>query len=92
MPATGLDGPRKGEDLQGPEKLKALIGSHVRRALGESGGKGRVEVRPLWDGHYRVNLVVGDGPGCGTIARSFVLRADGAGNDLESTPKLTRQG
>ena len=92
MPATGLDGPCSGKEQQGPEKLKKLIGSHVLRALGGAGGKGRVEVRPLWDGYYRVNLVVGDGPGCVTIARSFFLRADGAGNVLESTPELTKQG
>jgi hypothetical protein len=92
MPATGLDGPRREEELQGPEKLRAVTGSQVLRVLGGAGAKGRVDVRPLWDGHYRVNLVVGDGPGCVTIARSFFLRADGAGNVLESTPELTKQG
>jgi hypothetical protein len=91
MPATGLDEPCDDKERQGPEKLKLLIGSHVLRALGGAGGKGRVEVRPLWDGYYRVNLIVGDGPGCVTIARSYFLRADGAGNVLESTPNLTKQ-
>jgi hypothetical protein len=92
MPATGLDESRKDKELQDAEKLKTLIGSHVLRALGGAGGKGRVQVRPLWDEYYRVNVVVGDSPGCLTIARSYFLRTDGAGNVLESTPKLTRQG
>jgi hypothetical protein len=92
MPATGLDEPRKDKGLPDTEKLKVLIGNHVLRALGGAGGKGHVQVRPLWDGYYRVNLVVGDSPGCFTIARSYFLRADGAGNVLESTPQLTKQG
>ncbi len=91
MPATGLDEPRKDKGLPDTEKLNVLIGSHILRALGGAAGKGRVQVRPLWDGYYRVNIVVGDGSGCFTIARSYFLRTDGAGNVLESTPKLTRQ-
>jgi hypothetical protein len=91
MPATGLDGPCRDKELQDLEKLKTLIGSHVLRAIGGAGGKGLVQVRPLWDGYYRVNLVVGDGPGCVTIPRSYFLRTDGAGNVLESTPKLTKR-
>ena len=91
MPATGLDGPCRDKELQGPEKLKTLIRSHVLRALGGPGGEGRVQVRPLWDEYYRVNIVVEVGPGCFTIARSYFLRTDGAGNVLESTPKLTKQ-
>ena len=92
MPATGLDAPCRDKELQDAEKMNTLIGSHVQRALGGAGGKGRVQVRPLWDGYYRVNLVVGEGPGRVTIARSYFLRTDGAGNVLESTPKLTKQG
>jgi hypothetical protein len=91
MPATGLDGPCRDKELQDPEKLKTLIRGHVLRALGGPGGTGRVQVRPLRDGYYRVNIVVGEGPGCFTIARSYFLRTDGAGNVLESTPKLTKQ-
>jgi hypothetical protein len=91
MPATGLDEPCKDKGLQDAEKRKALIGGHVMRALGGPGAKGRVDVRPLWDGYYRVNVVVGDGPGCFTIAHSYFLKTDGAGAILESTPKLTKQ-
>jgi hypothetical protein len=83
---------RKDKEQPDPEVLKTLIRGHVLRVLGEPGGTGRVQVRPLWDGYCRVNLVVGEGPGCVTIARSYFLRADGAGTILESTPKLTKQG
>jgi hypothetical protein len=92
MPAAQAGEARKDKEQQDPEALKTLISGHVLRALGGPGGKGRVEVRPLWGGYYRVNVVVGDGPGCFTIARSYFLRTDGAGNVLESTPKLTKQG
>jgi hypothetical protein len=92
MPTTGLDEPCEGKEVAGLDKLKLLIASHVLRALGGAAGKGRVEVRPLWDGYYRVNVIVGQSPGCVTIARSYFLRADGAGKVLESTPELTKQG
>jgi hypothetical protein len=91
MPATGLDEPCGDKEQQGAEKVKTLIVGHVLRALGGAGGKGRLQVRPLWDEYYRVNVVVGDGPGCFTIARSYFLRTDGAGNVLESTPELTKR-
>ncbi len=90
-PATGLDDPRDDPEAAGPDQLKRLIGGQVVRALGGA-GKGRVEVRPLWEGYYRVNVVVGESPGRVTIPHSYFLRADGAGNVLESTPALPRQG
>ena len=91
MPATGLDEPGADKEAPGPDQLKRLIGGQVLRALGKA-GKGRVEVRPLWEGYYRVNVVVGDGPGCVTIPHSYFLKADGAGNVLESSPHLTLPG
>jgi hypothetical protein len=92
MLAAQVGEARRGKEQPDPEVLKNLIRGHVLRALGEPGGTGRVQVRPLWGGYYRVNVVVGEGPGCFTIARSYFLRTDGAGAILESTPKLTRQG
>jgi hypothetical protein len=91
MPSTGLDAPCRDKELQDAEKMTIRIRGHVLRALGGAGGTGRVQVRPLWGGYYRVNLVVGDGPGCFTIARSYFLKTDVAGNVLESTPELTKQ-
>ncbi len=88
--ATGLDEPRNDEEVTNLDQLKRLIGGQVLRALGGA-GKGRVEVRPLWEGHYRVNVVVGESPGCLTIPHSYFLRADGAGTVLESTPALAGQ-
>jgi hypothetical protein len=68
-----------------------MIRDHVLRALGGLIGVGRVQVRPLWDHYYRVNIIVGDGPGCVTIPSSYFLKTDGAGHVLESTPKLTKR-
>ena len=92
MPATGLDELPDDPEGAGPDQLKRLIGGQVLRALGGPAGKGRVEVRPLWEGYYRVNVVVGESPGRVTIPHSYFLRADGAGNVLASTPALPRQG
>jgi hypothetical protein len=91
MPAAQAGEARKDKEQQDPELLKTLIRGHVLRALGE-GGTGRVQVRPLWGEYYRVNIIVEEGPGRITIPRSYFLRTDGAGNVLESTPKLTKQG
>jgi hypothetical protein len=91
MPATQLGEPCRDTELQDPEKLKMLIRGHVLRALGEPGGTGRVQVRPLWGGYYRVNIVVLEGPACVTIPSSYFLKTDGAGNVLESTTQLTKQ-
>ena len=92
MTATGLDELRDDPNLAGPDQLNRLIGGRVLRALGGAAGKARVEVRPLWEGYYRVNVVVGESPGRVTIPHSYFLRADGAGNVLASTPALPRQG
>ena len=92
MPATGLDEAGHDKALADPDQLKRLIGAHVLRALGGAAAKGRVEVRPLWEGYYRVNVVVGDSPGCVTIPHSYFLKADEAGNVLESSPQLTLPG
>ena len=83
--------PREDKGLQDLERVKTLIRTHVLRALGEPGGKSYVQVRPLWGGYYRVNILVEDGPGRVRIPSSYFLNTDGAGNVLESTPRLTKR-
>ena len=70
------------------EMLKALIGKQVLHALGEPRNLLKVQVRPLWDGYYRVNVLVGVDATCAKIPHSYFIVADGDGNVLAATPKI----
>ena len=70
--------------------LEGLIKSQVMQALGTPGERYEVSVRRLWAGRYRVNVLLGDDRTCTRIAHSFFLVSDGAGNILESRPRLAR--
>jgi len=70
------------------EMLKALIGKQVLHALGEPRNLLKVQVWPLWDGYYRVNVLVGVDATCAKIPHSYFVVADGDGNVLAATPKI----
>ncbi len=69
----------------------AVIGGQVLRALGQPGDLHRVEVRPLWEGHYRVNVLVGPDAASVRVAHSYFLVTDGGGTIQAATPPITRQ-
>ena len=73
------------------ETLNALIGERVIHTLGEPGDLLQVQVRRLWENHYRVNILIGADAASGKVANSYFLQADGAGNILQSTPKILKQ-
>jgi hypothetical protein len=79
------------QDKQERQHRNALIGHYVMRTLGDPGDLHRVQVRPLWEDRYRVNVFVGVDLTSAKIAHSYFLVADSAGNVLESSPKITRQ-
>lgn len=72
------------------ESLRARIGSHVLDALGRPGGLHAVQVRWLWQGAFRVNVLVGRDADAVTVAHSFFLEADADGGIVSSTPPLAR--
>jgi hypothetical protein len=72
-------------------RLHTVIGEHVIHSLGQPDDLYMVQVRPLWEGHYRVNVFVGADAASLKVAHSYFLVADGDGNILTSTPKVTRQ-
>jgi len=82
---------KPGPEDQGGRTPDAALGAHVLSALGRPIGLQRVEVRRLWEGHYRVNVFVGAGAGAARIAHSYFLVADGAGRVTASTPNITRR-
>jgi hypothetical protein len=78
------------EELASADRLAARIRQQVLQTLGTPTGWHMVQVRPLWDGHYRVNVMIGEGVTNFTIDHSFFLLIDGSGNVIESTPEIVR--
>jgi hypothetical protein len=69
----------------------AALGQHVMLALGRPGDFYGVQVRELWEGHYRVNVLVGPDAASVMVAHSYFLVADGGGNVIASSPPITRR-
>ncbi len=72
------------------QQLNASLGRQVLLRLGQPGNLHHVQVRPLWEEHYRVNILVGAEITAVKIAHSFFLVTDGNGKVLASTPEITR--
>ena len=79
------------EENPGRRQLNALISKNLMQTLGQPGELERVQVRHLWDDHYRVNVLIGPDAASARVANSYFVVADGDGNILTSTPQLTRQ-
>jgi hypothetical protein len=67
-----------------------LIGRHVVRSLGSPVDLLKVQVRPLGNEHYRVNVLVGKGVTSARVSDSFFLTADDEGNIVTSSPEIVR--
>ena len=91
MPTKQHDNRPADAEAGGHERRSAAIAGRVLHARGLAGALRRVEVRPLWDGHYRVNVLVGEDAASVRIAHSFFVVTDGDGAILASTPQITRQ-
>lgn len=89
MAAKQEAAPRNEES--GDRRKHAVLGEHVLQALGEPARLHTVQVRPLWEGHYRVNVFVTATDASVVISDSFFLVTDPDGNIVTSTPELTRQ-
>ena len=91
MPTPQQGAPPAEPEAQGVLRRHSLIGGQVLHALGQPGGLHRVQVRPLWEHHFRVNVLVGQDAASAKVAHSYFLVTDGGGNVLASTPVITRQ-
>jgi hypothetical protein len=89
MPTKQQAGRGEGNEPGADQQRTATIGSLVLSVLGEPAGLHRVQVRRLWDDHYRVNVLVGADASSVKIAHSYFLVV-GEGRIVESTPELTR--
>jgi hypothetical protein len=91
MPVGQREGPdAEGPDTEGP-RLLTRIGRQVLQALGEPAGLRGVQVKRLWENHYRANVVVGRDVTTSAVAHSYFLVADGAGTIVTATPAITRR-
>ena len=79
------------QEKQAHQQRKVVIGQHVMHTLGQPGDLYAVQVRHLWEYHYRVNVFVGVDAASAKVAHSYFLVADSDGSILDSTPKIMRQ-
>lgn len=70
--------------------LNNVIGRQVLHSLGSPSDLLEVQVRPLGNDHYRVNVLVGKNAASPRIADSFFLTADFEGNSATSSPAIVR--
>jgi hypothetical protein len=73
------------------EVLQALIEEQVIHRVGRPDGLRNVQVRRLWENHYRVNIVIGENAASSRIDDSYFVEADSDGNIVESNPKMTKR-
>jgi hypothetical protein len=78
------------QENQKHEQRSALISGHVIRTLGQPDLLRRVDVKQLWEHHYRVNVLVGVSNATARVAHSYFMVTDGEGNVVTAEPKLSR--
>jgi hypothetical protein len=91
MPTKQQDHQHQDQERQEGQRLNAVIAKRVMSTLGRPDDFQRVQVRPLWQDHYRVNVLVGVDAASVKVAHSYFLVAEGDGNITASTPPLSRQ-
>ncbi len=73
------------------DNLEALIGEQVLHVLGAPRDLLRIQVRQLWAGNYRVNVLLGADMASARVAHSYFLAVDGDGKITSAVPQITKQ-
>jgi len=73
VPAAQEREPSQDRERYKREMLNALVGEQVLHALGEPSDLLRVQVRPLWEDTYRVNVFVGVNAASARVANSYFV-------------------
>lgn len=76
---------------QAHKQRSSVIVGQLLQALGRPAILHRVDVRHLWDDHYRANVYVGVDAVSTRVVHSYFVVADEAGNILASIPDITRK-
>jgi hypothetical protein len=91
MPAKEQDQQQAELAKQTHKQRSSVIVGQLLQALGQPAIQHRVEVRHLWEDHYRANVFVGADAISMRVAHSFFVVVDEDGNILASVPHITRQ-
>lgn len=91
MPTKERDKQQAERAKQSHEQRSSVIICQLLQALGRPSNLHRVEVRHLWDDHYRANVFVGASAASTRVAHSYFVAADEAGNIIASMPDITRK-
>lgn len=75
----------------GHSHLFDLIGNQILEVLGAPSRLRGVNVRQLWEHHYRANVVVGEDAVSATVAHSYFIVSDSTGRIVTSNPTIQRQ-
>ena len=88
MPAKQQGDQARPVDQNKLETLNEFIEEQVIRTLGKPSNLIKVQIRPIWDNHFRVNVLVGVDAASAKVANSYFLVVDTEGAIIGSTPKL----
>lgn len=91
MPTKELDNQKVEQGKQTQEQRSSVIAGQLLQTLGRPAALYRVEIRHLWDDHYRANVFVGADAASTRVAHSFFMVADEDGNIIASVPDITRK-
>ena len=91
MPTEQQDKPHADREKAKRQQLGAVIGKQVLQGLGQPGNLHSVQVRRVWENHYRVNVLIGVDAASTKVAHSYFLVADSEGKVVASTPEITRR-
>jgi hypothetical protein len=90
MPAKEQGKHQAEQAEQTHEQRSSVIAHQLLQTLGRPSALYRVEIRHLWDDHYRANVFVSSGPATTRLAHSFFIVADNDGKIIASEPGITR--
>jgi hypothetical protein len=57
--STQQEKQQRAQEIEEREHLASTIGNRVIHTLGQPGDLNQIQVRDLWEDHYRVNVLVG---------------------------------
>ena len=91
MTTTQQHPQERDREQEGQQRRHDVIQSQVMSTLGKPGNLHQVQVRRLWNDHYRVNILIGADAASVRVAHSYFLVADDDGKILACTPQISRQ-